>query len=209
MNGKTYGVINPYDILADVCYPATLAKTVRFPNPTIDRIKEGLELAKELRHKRDVPEQPPCIGDWVTDYLNQPSVQSAIHAETTVWEQCGGPPYEFGQESIIPYYQEFLSTTDIRVFIYSGDEDTVLPFIGTEKWVLSLNQPNLNVWGPWYSDWNGNGQQVSGYWLDMGQLWYATVKGAGHMVPWFQPGAAFDLFERYITGKPLHTSPFQ
>ena len=70
MNGKTYGVINPYDILADVCYPATLAKTVRFPNPTIDRIKEGLELAKELRHKRDVPEQPPCIGDWVTDYLN-------------------------------------------------------------------------------------------------------------------------------------------
>lgn len=103
----------------------------------------------------------------------------------------------FGQESIIPYYQKFLAQTNLRIFIYSGDEDTVLPFIGTEEWVLSLNQKNNHPWGPWYSSWNGNGPQVSGYWLDMGKLWYATVKGAGHMVPWFQPGAAFGTYNYY------------
>jgi len=150
---------------------------------------------------------PGCIGNWVTDYLNQPSVQSALHVNPTVWSQCGGPPYQFGQESIIPYYQDFLANTDLRVFIYSGDEDTVLPFIGTETWVLSLNQPAQNTWGPWYSD-HGTGPQVAGYWIDMDKLWYATVKGAGHMVPWFTPCSAFDLFSRYITGEPLHTRPF-
>ena len=91
----------------------------------------------------------------------------------------------------------------MRVFIYSGDEDTVLPFIGTEQWVLDLKMPAQSVWGPWYSEWAGNGPQVAGYWIDMGKLWYATVKGAGHMVPWYQPGAAFDLFSRFISGQSL------
>merc|ERR1712232_405504 len=210
LNGINWnGIINPYDILADVCYEVDLLERIRFPNPTIDKLKEAMKIRNEyLSKQRDVPEQPPCIGNFVTDYLNQASVQSAIHAVPTNWEQCGGPRYQFGQESIIPYYQEFLSTTNLRVFIYSGDEDTVLPFIGTEKWVLSLNQPNVNTWGPWYSNWNNNGPQVAGYWINMGNLWYATVKGAGHMVPWFQPGPAFDLFERYITGQQLHVPPF-
>jgi len=69
-----------------------------------------------------------------------------------------------------------------------------------------VKQPNKNKWGPWYSAWSGT-NQVAGYWIDFGNIWYATVKGAGHMVPWFQPGAAYDMFSRFIAGTPLHTDP--
>lgn len=118
-------------------------------------------------------------------------MQKAIHAIPKTWEGCGGVSYAYGYESIIPFYQYILDNSELQMLVYSGDEDTVVPFMGTEQWVLDLKQPNQTMWGPWYSEWSGDGNQVAGYWIDMTRIWYATVKGAGHMVPWFQPGAAF------------------
>lgn len=46
--------------------------------------------------------------------------------------------------------------------------------------------------------------QVAGYVVEYDSgLSYATVKGAGHMVPGTNPREALDMFARFISGQPL------
>ena len=88
-------------------------------------------------------------------------MQKAIHAIPKTWEGCGGVSYAYGYESIIPFYQYILDNSELQMLVYSGDEDTVVPFMGTEQWVLDLKQPNQTMRGPWYSEWSGDGNQVA------------------------------------------------
>lgn len=47
--------------------------------------------------------------------------------------------------------------------------------------------------------------QVAGYTVAYAnQLTYATVKGAGHMVPQTNPREALAMFDRFISGQPLY-----
>jgi hypothetical protein len=36
--------------------------------------------------------------------------------------------------------------------MYSGDHDAIIPFLGTESWVRSLNYPILDEWRGWHLD---------------------------------------------------------
>lgn len=56
----------------------------------------------------------PCIGDAVTKYLNNPAVQKAIHANTTLgypWSSCS-PRVNYSRKdlltSVIPVYQNLM-----------------------------------------------------------------------------------------------------
>ena len=47
--------------------------------------------------------------------------------------------------------------------------------------------------------------QVAGYTVSFAKgLTYATVKGAGHMVPQSKPREALAMLDRFISGQPLH-----
>lgn len=35
----------------------------------------------------------------------------------------------------------------------SGDHDMVVPFLGTQAWIRSLNYSILDDWRPWIVDW--------------------------------------------------------
>jgi len=49
---------------------------------------------------------------------------------------------------------------------------------------------------------------VGGYVQDYdGGLSFATVRNAGHMVPYTQPAAALHLLSAFLAGEPLHASP--
>lgn len=37
-------------------------------------------------------------------------------------------------------------------FLYSGDHDTVVPYVGTEAWIKSLNFSIVDDWRPWFVD---------------------------------------------------------
>ena len=43
------------------------------------------------------------------------------------------------------------------ISIDSGDHDMLFPYIGTEKWIASLNLPIEGPWNPWFL-----GDQVAG-----------------------------------------------
>ncbi len=90
---------------------------------------------------------------------------------------------------MIPYFDFFLNSTQYKVLVYSGDADTVLSFVGTQTWILSLNRPVVSPWNAWNYN-NENGQQVAGWYVVFDRMTFATIKGAGHMVPLYQPGPA-------------------
>ncbi|XP_048430042.1 serine carboxypeptidase-like 20 isoform X2 [Pyrus x bretschneideri] len=145
-------------------------------------------------------ESVPCINDEVaTEWLNNESVRKAIHAETDFsWELCTSR-IEFYHDSgsMIKYHMN-LTAKGYRALIYSGDHDMCVPFTGSEAWTRSLGYKIVDEWRPWTS--NG---QVAGYTQGYeNNLTFLTVKGSGHTVPEYKPREAFDLFSRFLAGKP-------
>ncbi|THU66249.1 hypothetical protein C4D60_Mb05t12150 [Musa balbisiana] len=59
-----------------------------------------------------------------------------------------------------------------------------------------MKLPIKNPWRAWYSD-----KQVGGYVVGYGGLTLVTVRGAGHMVPTYQPERALLMFSSFLRGK--------
>ncbi|GJN31651.1 hypothetical protein PR202_gb20072 [Eleusine coracana subsp. coracana] len=71
---------------------------------------------------------------------------------------------------------------------YKGHDFFITDILG-----LKIN----SSWRPWYSDDN----EVGGYVVGYDGLVFATVRGAGHMVPTYQPQRALTLFSSFLQGK--------
>ena len=192
------GFYDPYDILVDKCRSNQMRNYIRFPHPFNNYLesKPG---------KRYVPNPDVCEDDYVDAYLNDPSVRSALHASDNAgeWKVCANILYKFGTESIIPYYTTFINQTNYHIIVFSGDADTVVNFVGTEEWILDLKLPVEEKWTSWYySRLDGeNNPQVGGWRVRYDGLGFVTVKGAGHMVPWYQPAPALELFTKFLSGE--------
>jgi serine carboxypeptidase-like clade 1 len=94
-----------------------------------------------------------------------------------------------------------LPATGLRGLVFSGDHDLCVPHTGSEAWTRSLGRPVISPWQPWHI---GKPKQVAGYAIEYAQhLTYATVKGAGHMVPQTRPAEAYAMFERFVSGQAL------
>jgi len=142
------------------------------------------------------------IGDLTSDYLNQYDVQTALGVNRTVWASCAGSGFHYTANggSMIPYYQNFLSKLpDFKLMIYSGDIDIdTCPFPQTQQCLAELNSPTVSNWEPWYV--NGN---KAGYVTETANYTFATVTGAGHEVPTYQPLSAVKMFSRFLSDQQL------
>lgn len=45
----------------------------------------------------------------------------------------------------------------LYAYLYSGDHDAMIPFIGTQGWVRSLNFPIVDDWRAWHLDGQSGG----------------------------------------------------
>ena len=69
----------------------------------------------------------------------------------------------------------------LRILVFSGDVDGILPVVGTRRWVAGLGLRTLKAWRPWFSKTG----QVAGHVVEYDQsLTFASVRNAGHMVSW-------------------------
>ncbi|KAL4203584.1 hypothetical protein AMTRI_Chr01g104640 [Amborella trichopoda] len=152
-------------------------------------------------------EYDPCTDDYVEMYLNLPQVQKALHANVTglenPWFACNGMNlyWKDAPLTVLPLIKN-LTANGIRVMLYSGDVDARVPVTGTRKATKKLNLDVQTRWLPWYNEGEVGGYSV----IYKGGLTFATVRGAGHEVPSYQPARSLTLINAFLEGKPLPSS---
>ncbi|XP_042483286.1 serine carboxypeptidase-like 45 isoform X2 [Macadamia integrifolia] len=149
-----------------------------------------------------------CVQDEAQNYLNRNDVKEALHARlvgVTSWSPCSEVlHYQMLnlEASTIPTLSSLIRS-GIRVMVYSGDQDSVIPFIGSRSLVQGLgNELGLNTtvaYRVWISQ-----KQVGGWTEVYGDiLSFATIRGASHTAPFSQPERSLVLFNAFLEGKPL------
>ncbi|KAF9599675.1 hypothetical protein IFM89_001621 [Coptis chinensis] len=191
--------INNYDVILDVCYPSIVEQELRLR-----------KMATKTSVGVDV-----CMTYERRFYFNLPEVQHALHANRTKlpynWSMCSNVlkyKEDDGNINILPLLQKIIRS-NIPVWVFSGDQDSVVPFLGSRTLVRELAQDlKFKITVP-YGAWFHKGQ-VGGWVTEYGNLLtFATVRGASHMVPYAQPARALHLFRSFVSGRrlPTKTSP--
>lgn len=82
------------------------------------------------------------------------------------WVRCiEGFPYTFDVPSSIQY-QLNLTTRGYRALVISGDHDIIVPFLGTQAWIRSLNFSVVDDWRAWHVDGQSAGAVAIQRWLN-------------------------------------------
>ncbi|RHY66469.1 hypothetical protein DYB30_005909, partial [Aphanomyces astaci] len=184
--------MDAYYIYGDICLlQANQSKALQ---------RQKNHMIRSLTHRGTLG---PCTDTFMTLYLNQPQVLAAIHVD-------GGAGQSFSDcsDDVTELYSSSLTVLDkyptilqagLKGLIYSGDADSVVNFIGTQRW-LTDDGLNLTVTEKWKT-WFGPDKQLAGYTVRYTNLTFKTVKGAGHMVPAARPLHALYLFECFVYGQ--------
>ncbi|CAA7026678.1 unnamed protein product [Microthlaspi erraticum] len=137
-----------------------------------------------------------------THWANDEEVRKALHVEKGSirnWVRCNWDlAYEKDIKSTVPYHLNISSKGVYRSLVYSGDHDMMVPFIGTQAWIRSLNYSIIDEWRPWFDN-----NQVIGYTRTYANnMTFATIKGGGHTAE-YKPNESFIMFQRWIRGQTL------
>jgi hypothetical protein len=145
-------------------------------------------------------------GQKLSTYLNRQDVQTAIHARApdasqgNSWQTCSDSlnyTMDLADAGLLPFLRRIFKTKPtLRILYYSGDVDVAtVPQQTTQACLAELGDrplPNKS-WRPWtINGWH------AGYVEEFERHTYATIKGAGHEAPQYQPLIAFHLFERFL-----------
>ncbi|CAL5063991.1 unnamed protein product [Urochloa decumbens] len=189
------GLISPYNIYAPICIQEPNGTT--YSNGYVYNSRLAPNLAKKIEAIK-LPGYDPCIGYYVPNYFNRLEVQEAIHARiNTRWSTCSRKlHWKEAPVTVVPTLS-WLVKTGLRVWVYSGDMDDVCPITATRYSVKDLNLGITKPWRPWYTPTNEVGGYVQQY---KGGFTFASVRGAGHLVPSFQPKRSLVLFYSFLKG---------
>ncbi|XP_006663388.2 serine carboxypeptidase-like 18 [Oryza brachyantha] len=210
-NGICAQAMNRFnDLIGEVWGAHILYKNCIDASPKPDDATAGRKILKEeIVVQNRLPPRPAMDCQTYPNYLSYFWANSNITRETlrikkgTVdeWVRCdddGLLPYSGDLGSIIKYHRN-LTSRGYRVLVYSGDHDSIVPFLGTQAWVRSLNYPILDDWRAWHTDGQSAGFTVT----YANSLTFATIKGGGHTAPEYQPERCLAMFGRWISEKPL------
>ena len=82
----------------------------------------------------------------------------------------------------------------IKMLIYSGTDDSILPFNGTLNSIEKMGLKIVYEWSKYYL----SEKQVGGYYVVYDNMVFATVRGSGHEVPKDRPEAAYNIIDKFI-----------
>ena len=157
----------------------------------------------------------PCAEEHLKVYLNQRSVQRAIHVRHIGqrWHACAPEEalsYRVADylESQIDLYKELIVVAqngmhNLSMLVFSGDNDSVCSTSSTQAWIYDLGVDPLpdQDWREWRVH-----KQTAGFVtrFDLGnqtgsRFLFATVHGAGHEVPAYRPVEALKLFQKFLS----------
>nr|AFK43035.1 unknown [Medicago truncatula] len=149
----------------------------------------------------------PCTERHSDVYFNCPEVQKALHANVTgipyIWKTCSdivGNYWTDSPLSMLPIYHELINA-GLRIWVFSGDTDSVVPLTATRYSIDALKLPTIINWYPWYDS-----GKVGGWSQVYKGLTLVTIRGAGHEVPLHKPREAFILFRSFLENKDMPSS---
>ncbi|XP_031373698.1 serine carboxypeptidase-like 27 [Punica granatum] len=182
------GNIDPYSIFTPVC------------NGSVSQRRHTKSRYPWMMHRA----YDPCTERYSTVYFNIPEVQNALHANVTgipyPWETCSdtvGDHWGDSPLSMLPIYRQLIAA-GLRIWVFSGDTDSVVPVTATRYSIDALNLSTVVNWYPWYEN-----VKVGGWSQVYEGLTLVTVTGAGHEVPLHRPRQAFILFRSFLEGTPM------
>ena len=141
-------------------------------------------------------------------------VKEALHVSIDIkWKEPSGQNgeikpkwfhYTKTQTNLKPFYKQIIEEGKYKILIYNGDVDTAVPTNGAANWTSSLGfdvYPDEN-WRPYTTD----GQMdMCGYitiYETLKNFTFATVRGAGHMVPQYKPRQSLTLIKNFVLDIP-------
>lgn len=183
-----FGDINPYSIYSSPCNEIiTLRHYLNYSLPWKFRGNDE------------------CVVMYTKRYMNRPEVQRALHANITriphPWATCSSivrRNWSDSPKSMLPIFKELIAA-GIRIWVFSGDTDAILPLTATR---YSINALQLQTNISWYA-WHDDHHQVGGWSQVYKGLTYVTVRGAGHEVPLTRPRLALLLFRQFLKNEPM------
>ncbi|MED6120324.1 hypothetical protein PIB30_019835 [Stylosanthes scabra] len=137
----------------------------------------------------------PCSDAYTDSYLNLPEVQKALHAKATNWSSCSSVGWTDSPSSILPTMNRLISS-NISIWIYSGDTDGRVPITSSRYSINALKLPLQTPWRSWSC-----ANEVGGYVVGYKGLTLITVRGAGHTVPSYQPQRALTMISHFLNGE--------
>ncbi|KAG5045692.1 hypothetical protein AAZV13_06G111800 [Glycine max] len=223
--------INNYDVILDVCYPSIVEQELRLKKIVqclfhfcfVDIYLKMfflinyklINLVTLMQATKISIGVDVCMTYERSFYFNLPEVQKALHANRTnlpyQWSMCSGVLNYSDTDpniDILPILKKIVQN-HIPVWVFSGDQDSVVPLLGSRTLIRELaHDLKFKITVP-YGAWFHKGQ-VGGWVTEYGNLLtFATVRGAAHMVPYAQPSRALHLFSSFVHGRrlPNTTSP--
>ena len=179
-------------------HPLFYNKKNTYKKTILKRLKQ--KNSKKLKELEPENDMFPYLCDddlFLDQFLNLDKIKEKLQVDKKInWIQCNGYlDYELGNS--FDFYSEIMPKfKDLRVWVFSGTDDGVLPTLGTMRWINKLNLTIEKKWEQYYYN-----NQVCGYAQKYeGGLVVVTVKGAGHMVPQDQRASAYKMFSSFIKG---------
>ena len=141
----------------------------------------------KVRPQKLYSESDPCPYESPLEkYFNDKEVRELLHVPSSIgdWAMCNYTyNYTASKKASQWIWEEMkASGKEYKLLKYSGDTDGAVPTLGSEKWINELNWPILEKYRPYYL---ADGH-LGGYVEKRDGLTFATVHGAGHMVPQFK-----------------------
>jgi len=172
-------------------------------NTNLNFIEEYTPFFKHMKQKYNLTTTyvyNPCMDNWPPEYMNNDTVLQAIHAYDHYTRPWPNHPanWTYGSEfaDIALLFPTFFELApQWKISVVSGDADSAVPFIGSERWIECLNRSVAKDWFNWYMN-----EDAAGSVKIFNGITFQTVKGCGHTIPTYCPQQGFMFFEQYING---------
>ncbi|KAF8234840.1 alpha/beta-hydrolase [Tricholoma matsutake] len=151
------------------------------------------------------------VTKYIGAYLDKPSVRKMLGVDpslTANFSSCSddvGYAFDRTLDMLHPTseYVAALLERNVRVLIYVGTYDWICNWVGNERWTLALEWSGKEDFvNQSLRDWQVGGKRA-GRTRSAKGFTFATVDGAGHMVPYDKPKEALELVQRWLAEKDL------
>ncbi|CAN8012994.1 unnamed protein product, partial [Ixodes pacificus] len=144
---------------------------------------------------------------YYISFIQTTRVRKAIHVGSLPFYDFNPMVYDnFNGDKMVSAKPWFTSLLEkYKVLLYSGQLDIVVAYPYTESFLASLNWTGAGALAAvsrqiWRTP---GGKDIYGYVRQVANFTEVLVRNGGHILPYDQPEAAYDMITRFIDGKPF------